>query len=156
MIFYNSEGHIHKPLFIKVINELTDIEICLVNNNSLDTTYYQLRDIKEACSNVSLINIKIKTSETNAIKAGARFMINEFDLNSLGYITMNSIHSKFNSIHEIVKAIRRYKDALKNKNPYMLKPYENKQLLMKKIYSVTDCILQLQNITTTDSYLIFK
>ncbi|WP_051605470.1 glycosyltransferase [Sediminibacter sp. Hel_I_10] len=143
IIFYDLEDHINKPLFLEIAKELRNTELCLVNNNSTDHTYYLLKDIKEDCKNVSVINIKRKKSEANAVKAGARFMINEFDINSIGYINANAIGGNFLTLDVLLRALRDHQDLLKEDQTYILKPYEKKHALMHKLYAITDRINEL-------------
>ncbi len=143
IIFYDLEDQINKPLFLEIANDLRNIELCLVNNNSTDYTYYLLKDIKEDCKNVSVINIKRKKSEANAVKAGARFMINEFDIKSIGYINANAIGGTFLTLDTLLRALRDHQDLLYEDQTYILKPYEKKHALMHKLYAITDRINEL-------------
>ena len=81
IIFYNNENDIDKDLFSKQIKKTQNIKFCLVNNCSKDKTYQILKEIKEECDSiVSIVNVKKIGSETSAKRAGARYMINQFEL----------------------------------------------------------------------------
>jgi glycosyltransferase involved in cell wall biosynthesis len=105
IICYNNENDIDINYCTKYLNKVKNIEICLVNNNSKDSTYEVIKEIKESCKNVSIVNIKKFKSDTSAVKAGARFMSSQFNLKHLGFINMNMI-SKYKNLNILIKDIR--------------------------------------------------
>ena len=116
---------------IKYLNNVKGIEICLVNNHSKDNTYEVLKEIKEYCKNVSIVNIKKFKSDSSAVKAGARFMTSQFNLKHLGFVNMNMI-SKYDSLNMLIKDIRdnqidilNYEQSLSNKKGIKLTMFQS-------------------------------
>ena len=92
IICHNNENDINIDNCVKYLNKVKDIEICLVNNNSKDNTYNVLKEIKEYCNHVSLVDIKKFKSDNSAVKAGARFMSSQFNLKYLGVFYISIIY----------------------------------------------------------------
>ena len=104
IICYNNENDIDIGHCVKYLNKVKDIEICLVNNNSKDNTYSVLKEIKEYCGHVSIVDIKKFKSDNSAVKAGARFMSSQFNLKYLGFINTNVIR-EYENLCLLIKAI---------------------------------------------------
>ncbi|MBT8265227.1 MAG: glycosyltransferase, partial [Bacteroidia bacterium] len=73
IIFHDNEAEIDAQHSIQCLKHAHKLEICLVDNNSRDNTQNILKEIKEECYNVSLVNIKKFKSDAAAVRAGARF-----------------------------------------------------------------------------------
>jgi len=86
IIFHNYAEEIDKDFFKEHISKADDVEICLVNNNSNDSTYQLLKEIGEKCKNVSVVNINKFKTDNSAIRAGVRYLVNQFNLREIGYI----------------------------------------------------------------------
>ncbi|PQB05089.1 glycosyltransferase [Aureitalea marina] len=86
ILCHNNEKEIQEQLIIKNFANLNNLEICLVNNHSSDSTYEKLSDIQEYCKNIYLININKHKSEQAALRAGSRYMFNQSEAVTLGYI----------------------------------------------------------------------
>ncbi len=95
LIFHNNERDINSEIFIKDLQQTENIELCLVNNDSKDDTFRILQEIKEACKNVSVVNIKKFKSDISAVRAGARFMFNNFDMSHIGYVSTLEFNNKY-------------------------------------------------------------
>ena len=104
IICYNNENDIDISHCVKYLNKVKDIEICLVNNNSKDNTYNVLKEIKEYCGHVSIVDIKKFKSDSAAVKAGARFMSSQFNLKHLGFVNTIMIR-KYQDLSHLIKAI---------------------------------------------------
>ena len=63
IVFHNNEALINKEIFIKYIQQLTNIVFCLVNNESKDNTYAILKEMKRQSQNIHIVNIKKHQSE---------------------------------------------------------------------------------------------
>ncbi|MGB6267760.1 MAG: family 2 glycosyl transferase [Olleya sp.] len=105
IIFHNNEKDIDTNIFVQQLNQVKNIEFCLVNNASKDNTYTLLNDINEACANVSLVNINTFKSDVSAVRAGARYMFNKFNLKHIGYVTTNLLITKYDGLNGLIKAI---------------------------------------------------
>lgn len=137
IICHNNEYGIDKDTCIQQINNVQDIEFCLVNNKSEDNTYELLKDISEKCKNVSVVNINKYKCSKSAVKAGARFMFNEYNLKQLGYITTNTF-IKFENLGVLIKFIQENQlDILRHKEK-MLHTKETKLTLFQNLFPVMD------------------
>ncbi|MDX6183457.1 glycosyltransferase [Flavobacterium sp. Fl-77] len=137
IICYNNEYEIDKDICIKYINDVRDIEFCLVNNNSEDNTFELLKDISETCKNVSVVNINKYKSSRLAIKAGARFMFNEYNLKQIGFITTNTF-CKFENLGMLIKFIQDNQLNILKYNEKILNVKETKLTLFQSLFSVMD------------------
>jgi hypothetical protein len=144
IIFHNNEEIIDKDFFISHLNEAKNIEFCFVNNASFDKTYQFLKEIKEDCSCVSLVDIKKYTTESIAIKAGARFLFNEFDLNHIGYVGANSQNKEQFNLIEMLKAISANKDFILDYDIKMIESQKIKKSIMNRIFSVIEYLKVLK------------
>jgi len=138
IVFSNIEPVINKNLIIKNLHKATDIQFCLVNNQSKDNTYYLLKDIKEACENVSIVNIKKIRSSKAAIRAGARYMSSQFSLRHLGYLNTKKLNLDENGFTVLLKNIIENQDAMINYNIEIIKQQRIKQTLFQSLFSVID------------------
>ncbi len=138
IIFHNYEKKIDKDFFIKHSNNASTIEFCLVNNDSKDFTYSALKEIKEHCNNVSVVDVKKFKSETSAIRAGARYMINQFNINHIGYVNANLLNNKNEELNDIIKAINKNQDFINNIDNSVHQKRKNKKTLFQSLFSLLD------------------
>ncbi|MDO6596010.1 family 2 glycosyl transferase [Oceanihabitans sp. 2_MG-2023] len=144
IIFHNNENEIDTSFFIEQIKKTPNIELCLVNNDSKDCTYSLLNEIKEACNNVSVVNIKKFKSDIAAVKAGARFMFNAFNLKHLGYVSINMLNIKYYGLNGLIRVIIENQEVILNYNIKKIKTYEIKQTLFQSLFSVIDYLKKIQ------------
>ena len=144
IIFHNNEDIIDKDFFISHLNQAKNIEFCFVNNASIDKTYQFLTEIKEDCSCVSLVDIKKYTTESIAVKAGARFLFNEFDLNHIGYVSANPRNKEQFNLNETLKAISANKDFILDYDFIMIEREKIKKSIMNRIFSVIEYLKVLK------------
>lgn len=137
IICYNNEYVIDKELCIKYINDVKNIEFCLVNNNSQDNTYDILKDISESCKNVSIVNINKYKSSKSAIRAGARFMFNHYNIKYLGFITTNTF-SNYDNLSLLIKTIQENQLDISNYNQPIFNTKEIRLTLFKSLFPVMD------------------
>jgi len=139
IIFYNNATQIDKNFFIAQIKDFESIELCLVDNNSKDDTLNVLQEIKEeSASRVSVIEIKKKTTENAAKRAGARYMFNQFNLRHTGFINVNEIHQKGEVLNSLVRSVYDNKEAIIDENLKTIAKQDVKQTLFKSVFSVVD------------------
>lgn len=141
IIFHNNAKEIDTSFFIEQINQSLNLELCLVNNDSKDETNHLLNTIKASCSNVSVVNIRKFTSDNAAVKAGARYMYNAFELNHLGYVSINMLNIKYHGLNGLMKMICKNQELILN---YNYKNLKRKQTLKQRLFSVTDYLKQLK------------
>lgn len=148
IIFSNNEAQIEKRFFIEQINSCNTIELCLVDNNSKDKTLQLLKDIKESCpSHVSVVEIKKCSSKDAAKRAGARYMFNEFNLKHIGFVDLNTIHQKGETLNELIKSLCENQELIINTNVRVIENQEAKQTLFKSIFSVVDYLKKIKTNT---------
>jgi hypothetical protein len=135
IIFHNIENHMDTSFFIEQIKKASNLELCFVNNNSKDNTNELLNDVRDECSNVSVVNVRKFKSDISAAKAGARFMFNEFDLKYLGYVSTNMLNIKHHGLNGLIKLITENQDAILN---YRMKTLKKKQTLFQSLFSLLD------------------
>ncbi|MFT5249819.1 MAG: hypothetical protein ACI93P_001551 [bacterium] len=146
IIFNNNENDIDKDLFSKQIKKTQNIKFCLVNNCSKDKTYQILKEIKEECDSiVSIVNVKKIGSETSAKRAGARYMINQFELKHLGYINTKPVDLANDSFYNLIKNISDYQKEILEYNIENLKKKEIRKMKYQSLFSVIENIKKIQS-----------
>lgn len=143
IICYNNENDIDISQSTKYLNKVKDIEICLVNNHSKDNTYDILKEIREACENVSVVNIKTFKSDTSAVKAGARFMSSQFNLKHLGFVNMK-MTSKYENLNMLIKEIRDNQGDILKYNQRFSNKKGMKLTMFQSLFPVMDYLKELQ------------
>lgn len=143
IICHNNENDVDVNTCTDYLNELQDMEICLVNNNSSDNTYDILNEVKEQCPHVSVVNINKFKSDHAAVKAGARFMSSEFNLKYLGFVNMN----QYDSLSILLKKIRDNQVDIAHYDQSFLNKKSMKLTLFQSLFPVMDYLasLKLQN-----------
>jgi hypothetical protein len=144
IIFHNHEKEINIDLFTSNCNASKNIEFCLVNNDSKDDTYLILKEIKEACDNVSVVNIKKFKSDVSAVKSGARYMYNNFKLNHIGYVNLNLLNKRYQGLSSIILAIIDHQDSIIEYDKAILKKHTMKKTLFQKLFSVVDYLTKIK------------
>ena len=86
IVFNTFENETLKEYFVTAINTITDVKICLVCNSDNEQVFEVLTEIAERCHNTSMVNIKRNKSKTSSIRAGARYLSNQFNLKYAGFI----------------------------------------------------------------------
>ena len=142
IICYNNENDIDIGSCIKYLNKVKDIEICLVNNNSKDNTYNVLKEIKEYCGHVSIVDIKKFKSDNSAVKAGARFMSSQFNLKYLGFINTNAIR-EYENLCLLIKAIGDSQVDISKYNQSDLNKKGIKLTMFQSLFSVMDYLAKI-------------
>ncbi|MGB5419898.1 family 2 glycosyl transferase [Algibacter sp.] len=145
IVFHNNEKDIDTGFFNEHLNQAKNLELCLVNNASRDNTFQLLKEIKDSCStNVSLVDIKKFKSDISAVRSGARFMFNQFDLNHIGYISTNLINHKSYSISSLIKAMSKNQNIILKYNISVLEKKEIKQTLFQSVFSIIEYLEKLK------------
>ncbi|UAM99338.1 glycosyltransferase [Polaribacter litorisediminis] len=92
IIVFNNDAHIINVDYIVKILNANNFKICLVNNASKDNTSSILNRIKfesNTNSDVFVLDNKQDRGLKYAVKAGARFLLNETEFNSIIYLESN-------------------------------------------------------------------
>jgi glycosyltransferase involved in cell wall biosynthesis len=143
IICYNNEEGIDVSHCAKYLNKIKDIKICLVNNHSKDNTYEILKELKEDCENVSIVNIKKFKPDSSAVKAGARFMSSQYNLKYLGFVTMHRMQ-EYENLNRLLKDIKDNKGALLEYNQSFLNKKGIKLTMFQSLFSVIDYLERMQ------------
>ena len=142
IICHNNENDIDIEHCVKYLNKVKDIEICLVNNNSKDNTYNVLKEIKEYCDHVSLVDIKKFKSDNSAVKAGARFMSSQFNLKHLGFVNTIMIR-KYQDLSHLIKAILDNQVDILNYNQKISNNKAIKLTMFQSLFPVMDYLAKM-------------
>jgi hypothetical protein len=133
VVFNSNEKAISKDQFIRRFKKAMDIKFCLINNNYSESFGETLMDIADECKNVSIIHLKKNKEYDLAVRLGARYMNNQFNLKILAYIVdlyesemLEAIELFFNHREEI-------KAQQKTKQRNKLRP-----LLNQRLFSVSN------------------
>jgi glycosyltransferase involved in cell wall biosynthesis len=92
IIVFNNDEHVINVEHIVKILDANNFKICLVNNASEDNTSNVLNRIKyeSNCNeDVFVLDNKQDKGVKYAVKAGARFLLNETEFNSIIYLESN-------------------------------------------------------------------
>lgn len=143
IVFHNNELLIDKELFARQIEELSNVNFCLVNNESKDNTYEILKEIKELTENVSVVNIKKFKSDVSAIKAGARFMFSQSKYKHLGYVNMNLLNNKFQGLNSILDRIIKYQDEIIEYDNMSKAKYKKRTNPFQSMFSALDYLTKI-------------
>ena len=143
IIFRNNEEEIDVNLFIEHSKQTKNLELCLVNNNSRDRTYQLLKEIAEVCTNASVVNIKTLKSDISAVKAGARYMFNQLDLQHIGYLSMNSLNYTSNGLNKLIKEVTENQVEILKYNIKTLEKQEVKQTLFQNLFSIIEYLKKI-------------
>ena len=140
IIFHNNENDMDTTYFIEQIQQTPKLELCLVNNDSKDATYDMLKEVKEECSNVSVVNVRKFKSDIAAVKAGARFMYSEFDLKHLSYVSVNLLNLNEHGLNGLITLITENQNAILN---YKIKALKKRPTFFQSIFSLLDYLKKI-------------
>ena len=113
----------HKLSLTSSINNMNDVKVCLVCSSNDVQVYETLTEIADQCSNTNVVNAKMKKTSLASIRAGARFLQNEFSLKYIGYIAeldhikVLSVLEKFVDYQETIIALNKREKNNKNVKP---------------------------------------
>lgn len=139
IVFHNSEKHIDVDFFVNYLDKAKNLEFCLVNNASKDNTYKVLKEIKiSATTSVALVDIKKFKSDISAVRSGARFMFNQFDLDHIGFISTNLINTKKYSINSLIYTMSKHQDAILKYDKNEIEKKHIRQTLFQKVFSIIE------------------
>ncbi|OIQ30364.1 MAG: hypothetical protein BM564_03065 [Bacteroidetes bacterium MedPE-SWsnd-G2] len=145
IIFHNREEEIDKDFFKDHISKANDVEICLVNNNSKDNTYQLLKEISEKCKNVSVVNINKFKTGNSAIRAGARYLVNQFNLREIGYIDTSLLLPNHKELNNILKVIIEEHDEILKYKKQVSQQKKIKQSMFQCVFSLQECMMVFKN-----------
>lgn len=153
IIFRNNANKIDIGAISKSLKPVSDLVLCLVDNQSKDVTLEKLKEIRENSSNVEVVEIKKQSALEAAKKAGARFMFNTYNLKHLGFIDVNAIETNTIDINIIIELVCRSQGSILDFNKKLKRQTQVRQTFFKSIFSVLDFLKQnhLNNSSDTTS-----
>ena len=134
IVFDTSHDEILHTNIIDTLKELSEICFCLVNNNCPEALSDTLTDISYECGNATVIHIKMNNGNSQAVRAGARYMNNQFNFKFLGYV----VDLKKDKMIDAIKLFA------KNYEDIQLREFNNqsnrllKQTFFKKTFSISN------------------
>ena len=145
IIFHNNQDEIDTNEIVQSLKFSEDIELCFVDNESKDKTLEKLREIKESCNNVSIVEIKKHITQQAAKRAGARYVFNNYNLRHIGYLDVNVLKAHHYNFNEVVKSISRDKEVIIEFNKEIKRQQTVKPTLFKSVFSLLE-FLRTKNI----------
>lgn len=133
------DTEIVRSQLIKTLRKAKEINFCLVNNKCLDQVSEALTDISDECENVTVIHVRKKKSSSMAVRAGARYMNNHFNLKFLGYIT--DLRGK--KLEEAIEFFLSHYEEIRSQEKQGQFNKLMKQAFFKKMFSVTHYYQQM-------------
>jgi len=134
VVFDTFDNYALKESFILTINGMADIKVCLVCNSSSDKVFEALSEIAQHCDNTIVVNINRKKSRVYSIRAGARYLISQHNLKSIGFI-VNADHL---NLLEQLKSYSIHRSAILSMNIKELKNKSIKQTFYQSLFSVNE------------------
>lgn len=140
IVCQNNENELNERFYRSYVAQLQEIEVCLVNNNSSDATFDMLNSLSDDCPNVSVVHMKKSKPSLAAVRAGARYMYNEFNLKHVGYVLnfkkMN-MQIFFETVYQNKEHILLYNLQLQNSG-------NSRKSLIRALFSIDDYLEKLQ------------
>ncbi len=133
--------------FIKQFQESEGLVFCLVDCETSEKTSELLTTLSESSENISKVNLKNHTDEAAAVKAGARFIFNSYNLKHIGFINYKTVVNTGYNLNEILSILLSDREQLLDYNSKIIKNKLSKYVSFKSVFSVLDCMLTLQLIT---------
>ncbi|MVO08931.1 glycosyltransferase [Flavobacterium sp. TP390] len=137
IICHNQEKTLDTLQCVQHIHHSKNIEFCFVNNNSNDNTYELLKEISEVCQNVSVVNINKYKKDISAIRAGARFMFDQFTIQYLGFVTADMI-GKYENLSQLLAKILNNQLHIVSSRQSFLKQRKMKLTLFQSLFPISD------------------
>ncbi|MCA0132591.1 glycosyltransferase [Winogradskyella alexanderae] len=144
IVFNNNQDDIKTKTIIDQLKSTDQIEFCLVDNESKDDTLELLREIKENCSSVSIVEIKKHVSIVASKRAGARYMFNNFDLRHLACLDVNTLKSYRLNLSDIIELICTETESIISYDRDLKSKYIIKPTLFKSVFSLMDYLKKVQ------------
>lgn len=139
IVFDTFENEALKDSFIASINAIADVEICLVCNSSSEQDFEILTEIADQCNNTYVINTKRRKPNTSSVRAGARFMYNQFNLKYLGFI-VGIDNSK---ILEAMQGYIKHQEEIVALNKIKKEKKAYKPTLFQSLFSITEYLSKI-------------
>jgi hypothetical protein len=138
IIFYNNENDLNKDVFSNLIHQSKHTPLCLVNNGSLDETLEVLKFFNEEFqSNLTIVDIKKNKGNDLAIKAGARYLSSNENLNYIGYLNLD-LFLNLDAINKFIKTLKDNKELIINYNTKRIENRQYQRKWFRNLFSITN------------------
>lgn len=134
IIFKSRIQDIPRSQFTALFGRAVHIEFCLVHKRNDEAINDFLAGMAEQFPNVSFVSIRNNKMNVSAVRAGARFMHNEFNLRFLGYI----IESKKVDLIDVVETFIENAEEITAKYSKELRAKKNKQTFIQRLLSLPE------------------
>lgn len=138
IVFHNNGEKIDSEFIINNLAKLKSLKICLVNNHCKDNTSDILIDISERCKNVSIVNVKKLKTNTSAVRAGVRYLWNNYSIEQIGYAIANGSDLTKHELNSIIKDIVRKEEFIINYSLNILQKEQSRKTLFQSIFSLQE------------------
>lgn len=142
IIFRNNADKISIEAISNNLKHVSDLVLCLVDNQSKDDTLEKLKEIRENSVSVEVVEIKKQCTLEAAKKAGARFMFNTYNLKHLGFIDVNAMETKTLDINNVIELVCQSQDSILDFDKELKRQTQVRQTFFKSIFSVLDFLKQ--------------
>ncbi|ARV10194.1 hypothetical protein BTO05_11305 [Winogradskyella sp. PC-19] len=142
IIFRNNADKIDIEAISKSLKSVSDLVLCVVDNQSKDDTLEKLKEVRENSSNVEVVEIKKHSTLEAAKKAGARFMFNTYNLKHLGFIDVNAIEKNTLDVNNVIELVCQSQGSIIDFDKELKRETQVRQTFFKSIFSVLDFLKQ--------------
>lgn len=134
IVFQKRQELLPKEQLIALFKRDDSIKFCLLNKQNDDYIMDYFAFIADQCDNVSIVNIRKNQANISAVRAGARFMQNAFNLSFLGHI----IETNKTDIISMIETFIDHNDEIVNKHLETLRAKKNKPTFIQKLLSINE------------------
>ena len=139
IVFHSFELSHLKHNFIVSIRAMTNVKLCLVSNSSNEKVLESLVEIALQCKHVDVVNVNRKKSNVSAVRSGARYLSNNYNIKHLGFIAGLHIDDTLN----VMNQYRKCKTDILNLNSSIRENKPIKQTFNQSLFSVPEYLEKL-------------
>ncbi|MAD97269.1 MAG: hypothetical protein CMB99_08090 [Flavobacteriaceae bacterium] len=134
IVFKSRIKDIPKDQLVALFNNAPKIEFCLLHKLNDETINDYLIGIAEQCENVSFVSIRNNKMNVSSVRAGSRFMHNEFNLKFLGYV----IESKRIDLIQVIETFIENSEEIALRHNKNTRNKKNKQTFIQRLLSLPE------------------
>lgn len=131
ILFSNDEKEIKINELIKLFGSKCTLEVCFVNNGSIDNTLNVLKIVHESIEKekVSILDIKKNKGVKTAVKAGVRYLLSKREIGYIVYLSFRKLHHYTDLQQHLEDQIKEYFVNLSSQNKILSKVFSIDQIL---------------------------
>lgn len=138
ILFDNFNEEIDVLFLTDNFKKIKNIEFCIVYANCEDDILERLIELTEYCENVSMVNVKRFKTELSAIRAGMRYLWNEYGIEQICYIVLKSSSSTSNELSYLVKEIDEKEDFIRNYKRNVYVEGQTRKTLFQNLFPLVE------------------